>query len=65
MFSYNGKILATLKTLRSQKVFQLFHLAIVHFASMYYNSPSQQNWKLLCLLKMFLQFFTHRVKTIS
>ena len=62
VFSYNRKILSTWKTLHSQKVFLLFHSTIFHFTSTLYNSPSQQNWKLLCLLKMFLQFFAHRVK---
>ena len=65
VFSYNRKILATWKTLHStlRKCFgYLIHSAIAHFASPLYNSPSQQNWKLLCHSKMSLQFFAHRVK---
>ena len=68
VFSYNRKILATWKTLHStlRKCFgYLIHSAIVHFASPLYNSPSQQNWKLLCHSKMFLHIFCSSSKTIS
>ena len=40
----------------------LIHSAIIHFASPLYNSPSQQNWKLLCHSKMLSRFFPLRIK---